>query len=77
MELRQVDSSVLAAAGYDRDRRVLEARFRSGRIYHYFEVPETVFERLLAAKSVGGYFNRTVKPHYRAELVYDPNRSTG
>jgi len=76
VDLHQVNSSVLAAAGYDPDRRVLEARFCSGRIYHYFEVPENVFQKLLRAKSVGQYFNRSVKPHYRAELVYDPNRST-
>ncbi len=76
MELHQVDSSVLAAVGYDQDRRVLEARFRSGRIYHYFDVPASVFKKVLTARSVGQFFNRTIKPRYRAELVYDPNRST-
>ncbi len=77
VEIHPVNSSVLAAAGYDGDRRVLEARFCSGRIYHYFDVPESVFRKLLAASSVGQYFNRSVKPRYRAELVYDPHRSTG
>ena len=74
MELQPVNSSVLAAVGYDSDRRVLEARFCSGRIYHYFEVPQSVFNKVLVAASVGQYFNRTIKPRYRAELVYDPNR---
>ena len=74
MELHQVNSSVLASVGYDRDRGVLEARFCSGRIYHYFDVPQSVFKKVLTATSVGQYFNRTIKPRYRAELVYDPNR---
>ena len=77
MEIHPVDSSVLAAIGYDRERRVLEARFCNGRVYHYFNVPPAELEKVLSAASVGGYFNRAIKPKYRAELVYDPHRSTG
>lgn len=77
MEIHPVDSSVLDAVGYDRERRVLEARFCNGRVYHYFEVPPAELEKVLSAASVGGYFNRAIKPRYRAELVYDPQRSTG
>jgi KTSC domain len=77
VELHPVDSSVLAAVGYDGERRVLEARFCNGRVYHYFEVPAAELEKVLSATSVGAYFNRAIKPKYRAELVYDPHRSTG
>jgi hypothetical protein len=76
MELHRVQSSVLAAVGYDPDRSVLEARFRTGRIYHYFDVPPGVFETLLAAPSAGRFFNKAIRDRYRAELVYDPEHST-
>lgn len=75
MELHHVNSTALSAIGYDRRRRVLEARFRStGRIYHYFDVPASEFQKLLAAPSIGRHFNAHIRPHYRDELVYDPHR---
>ena len=74
VELQDVTSSVLAAVGYDRERRVLEARFRTGRVYHYFDVPYSVFEQLLAARSKGQYFNKAIRPRFRSELVYDAHR---
>lgn len=67
-------SSALAAVGYDADRRVLEVRFNTGRIYHYFEVPASVVKQLLKASSKGQYFNRAIRPNFRCELVYDPRR---
>jgi len=72
MELHQVESSVIAAVGYDDEQRVLEVRFHTGRIYHYFDVPRSSFEKLLAASSVGQYFNRVIRIRFRSELVYDP-----
>ena len=67
MEMHDVQSSVVAAVGYDRDRNVLEVRFRSGRIYHYFDVPQELFEELLGAPSVGQFFNEVVRPRFRSE----------
>ncbi len=75
MDLREVRSSVLAAVGYDHDRKVLEVRFRTGRIYHYFDVPYAAYEKLLAAPSAGKHFNKVIRPRFRAELVYDPKRA--
>jgi KTSC domain len=74
VELHDVTSSVLAAVGYDPERRVLEARFRTGRVYHYFDVPHSIFKLLLAARSKGQYFNKAIRSHLRSELVYDAHR---
>ena len=65
----RVQSSVLSAVRYYDDRRILEVRFRSGRTYHYFDVPREAYEELLTAPSVGTYFNQSIKPQFRCERV--------
>ena len=65
MERRPVDSSVIAAIGYDESSAILEIVFHTGRTYHYFRVPPAAHAKLLRAKSIGGYFNRRIRPRYR------------
>lgn len=65
MERRPVDSSVIAAIGYDESSAILEVVFHTGRTYHYFRVPPAEHEKLLRAKSIGEYFNRRIRPRYR------------
>jgi hypothetical protein len=59
-----VDSSVIAMVAYDESNEVLEVRFRNGRTYRYFRVPPEEHEALLAADSIGRYFNEVIKPKY-------------
>ena len=63
-----VDSSLLSSIGYSID-ATLELEFRSGAIYRYFAVPQTVFERLIAAESMGAYFNRNVRNRFRYQRL--------
>src|ERR1051325_5370194 len=60
VEIHPVDSSVLAAVGYDRERRGLEARFCNGRVYPYYDVPPGELGEGPSAKSGGWYFNRAI-----------------
>jgi hypothetical protein len=60
-----VKSSVITSLGYDDAERILEVEFHTGRIYRYFLVPRTTFDLLLAADSIGNYFNRAIRPRYR------------
>jgi len=69
MEREPIGSSVIAAVGYDSDEEVLEIEFRSGRVYQYFDVPRRVHKALLAADSLGAYFNTRIKPRYRSAEV--------
>jgi hypothetical protein len=64
-----VDSSVLASAGYDSAKRLLEIEFHSGAIYRYLEVPEEIYRRLLAAESKGHFFGAAVRDKFRSERV--------
>jgi len=65
MERVSLASSNVASAGYDAQTSTLEVEFLNGNIYQYFDVPEHIYEGLLAADSPGGYLNDTVKGIYR------------
>lgn len=59
-----VVSSNLASVGYDPESQILEIEFNSGRIYHYFNVPEHVYDDLLSAESIGKFFSAEIKDTY-------------
>jgi hypothetical protein len=64
-----VSSSVIESIGYDDKERVLEVKFRNGRVYQYFLVPRATFEKLMRAESVGSYFNLQVRPYFDAREI--------
>ena len=69
MRKKPVTSSVVIAAGYDAEHRILEVKFRNGRTYYYLDVPPAEYQRFMAADSVGAYLNEVIKPNYRAAQV--------
>lgn len=69
MEMTNVDSSNVAAVGYDEDSQTLQVEFNNGATYQYFDVPIGVFEGLRDAASVGQYLNQQVKGIYRYSRV--------
>ena len=64
-----VDSRALSAVGYSRKLRALEVEFKRGGTYRYLEVPLSVYQQLLAAKSKAGFYNRHVRGKYRSVYV--------
>lgn len=62
-----LESSVLAAAGYDAAHAKLEIEFQSGDVYTYFAVPKRVFEELLASASKGKFFGQKIANTYPFE----------
>lgn len=64
MKRRRVDSSVLRSIGYD-EHGTLEVEFASGNVYRYLLVPRRVHDELLAAPSIGSYFNSHVRDVFR------------
>lgn len=69
MEMHNVDSSNVAAVGYEEDSQTLQVEFNNGGTYQYFDVPQAIFEGLLGASSVGQYLNQNVKGSYRYSRV--------
>jgi hypothetical protein len=68
--LRQaVESSELQSVGYELSTSVLEAEFRSGEIYQYFDVPAQLVLELLEAESLGRYFNARIRSKFKFKKV--------
>jgi KTSC domain-containing protein len=65
-----VESSVLAAVAYHRDRRHLYLRFCSGDVYRYFRFPPHQYDELLAAESKGRYFAYNIRDKFPYEQVH-------
>lgn len=64
MHMVAVESSTLAAVGYDADGKVLELEFCGGAVYDYFGVPAAVHQSLLNASSKGILFNLSIRGRF-------------
>jgi hypothetical protein len=60
IDLIGVESSMISAAGYEPETRTLVVLFTSGKAYEYLDVPQEVYDGLLAAESKGQYMNSQV-----------------
>jgi hypothetical protein len=61
MEYEAVSSSTVSAVAYDEASNTLGVRFLNGSEYHYFGVPQAVFEGLRSAPSVGRFLDQNIK----------------
>lgn len=68
-EMQHVNSSNIAAVGYDAENQTVYVQFVNGTSYAYKGVPEHEFENLRTAPSVGSYLNRNYKNVYPYERV--------
>ena len=60
-----LESSSIASIAYDPVERVLEVEYRrSGKFYHYFDVPRTLYRELMDADSKGAFLNQVIKPNF-------------
>ncbi|GAB4404139.1 MAG: hypothetical protein OHK0053_29510 [Microscillaceae bacterium] len=54
-------SSLIKAIAYEPGHAILEVEFVSQAIYHYYGVPEEVFQEFLRASSPGQFFDLYIK----------------
>ena len=59
------ESSNIARIGYETSSSTLEVEFKNGGIYHYFDVPEQIWEAFKAASSLGQFLHQNLKGQYR------------
>lgn len=69
MERESVTSSNIASIGYDKGSETLEIEFLNGSLYQYFDIPEHVYDELMASDSHGQYLARNIKGNYRYSKV--------
>lgn len=69
MEMNPVDSSNIAAIGYDNEIGTLTIQFNNGRTYEYYSVPDYEFDNLMSAGSKGTYaFQNIYKAYSQSEI---------
>lgn len=68
-EMAPVDSTSIAAIGYDRARSELYVQFVDGGTYAYSLVPVRIYLELLTSESKGRYVNTRIKPNHAARQV--------
>ena len=64
-----VESSSLAAVGFEGTVNELYVTFRNGMVYRYFQVPGSVHRALMASPSIGRTFNETVRDRFPSERL--------
>ncbi len=69
MQRQSVSSSNLASIGYDPNAQVLEIEFLNGSLYHYFGVPQGLYDQLMAAGSHGSFFSQNIRNNFQFERL--------
>lgn len=64
-----LDSKNIRRIKYYAVGHLLEIQFVGGKLYHYHEVPESLFDSFMAAESAGKFFNEHVRNHYSYEII--------
>ncbi len=64
MQRLPVDSRALASVGYDAATAELEIEFRSGRVYCYVGVPQSVYDWLMRTRNKGIFVTRQIAGRY-------------
>ena len=68
IEMKSVSSSFLDKVGYDAQAKVLAIQMKnSSDVYLYQDVPQELYDDLLAAESKGWFYVKNVKGKFRTE----------
>lgn len=63
MKRENVNSSVLKAVGYNEKTKILETELHNKAVYEYYKVAPEEYNDLIAASSLGEYYNKVIKKH--------------
>lgn len=69
MEREMVSSSTVLSIGYEPTSSTLEVEFKNGGVYQYYNVPETIYQQLMASDSKGKFLHAYIKPAYPCSRV--------
>lgn len=70
MNRTPVTSSNIKSVGYDPAKKILEVEFHDLSVYHYLNVPQSVYTDLMRASSHGSYLARYVKGVYSYQKIH-------
>ena len=64
MDRNYIASSNIASIGYDEAAETLEVEFLNGSIYQYYNIPASLYQRLMQEGSKGRFLNTYIKNAY-------------
>ncbi len=72
-ERLEITSAIIADINYLNEKKILEIKFKTGREYHFFDVPESIWEDykkfVESSKSAAAFFNSRIKGFYEFKEV--------
>lgn len=77
MQRQALRSRGIVSVGYDPEASALEIEFRTGRVYRYHDVPESVHAWLLRAKNKGSFVSKMISPKYAYTVAGDERAPRG
>lgn len=69
MEREMVDSTTVLSIGYEPTSSTLEVEFKNSGLYQYYNVPEPIYQQLMASDSKGKFLHTYIKPAYPCSRV--------
>lgn len=72
MKMTKCESGLLKEHGYEPSTGLMHLRFASGRLFEYSGVPQKVYDDLVAAPSMGKYFNQSIKGRFESTPIEEP-----
>lgn len=65
MKRDPTDSTSINSIGYNPGTMILEIEFVSGKVYRYFDVPESLHADFVGADSKGNFFSTRIRNNFR------------
>ena len=65
MERTPVKSSNVVSIGYSPDEKRMEIEFKGGGVYSHADVPQSVYDALMAAESKGKHYHAAIKGKFK------------
>ena len=69
ISLTPCTSKMLRAHGYHAPSQTLAVDFGAGRIYHYKDVPQDIYDAFSKSESIGAAFGKLVRGQFTHEIV--------
>lgn len=69
MEMLRVTSSNISSIGYNSSSKRLVFLFNDGSKYEYYNVPEKVYQELMASESKSGYAHKNIYEGYEYSKI--------
>jgi len=58
------ESKMIESTEYDDETHILEVTFNNNDVYAYYNVPESEYDAMIEADSIGKFFNQYIKNDY-------------